>query len=627
MRRCKGQARRSAVRFYGGRGLALLLCAAAIAAGLGSPASARPTRHGGDQQSTGSLVLRVAGLPRAERASITLTGPSGAPRGLRVKRVITHVGTVRIRHLGVGAYRLRIRKVKLRHRTGRIRKGAVAKPLRTRLVVRVKKHRVKRLTVGYGTIVNPGLRSVGRGVAKVFGDPRSPTAVKLNRRARRGTILSAAPSAKLPQGLLAHVTSVRRVRGGSIAHLRPAGIYEVAPNIQFRVPVQLSDGATSSAGLPCQVNGGSVGIHPYVRISDAWVSGGWTTTHVAFWDVKTGANADLHFRTAAGVEIKADAGLSCSLPLPSIGFQGLAGPIPVYGAIRPGTEAQVSGGAKMTAEGSTNVTLGAGIGGVPPSASPHFSFDSPRFDFKSEVFASASAAISLNAEMGIGVANAANLHVALGNSLSFNAAPGDCSWDLDLGTFSAGGQLGPLSISTPSSPPLYHRNLWHEACSPPPPPPAPAPTPAPPTVSFPLVRATMSWGTESDIDLYSWDQEGRLISYFERYGIPEAELVEDVIPAFGEISHAPEIFQEVGSPNRTYTFGICVYRGDGGDVTLDVADPDGGHRSFERSFYAAGESAVVTTSPSGTGFDPGSDWCSYYEEEEEEEEYEYEEEF
>ena len=622
MRDCSGGTGHSSMRRHGARALALLLCALPIAAGPASSASARSAGHGRGQRSSGSLVLRVAGLPRAEHASITLTGPSGAPHRRRVRRTITKVGTVRIGHLRPGIYRLRVRKVRLRHRTGRIRKGAVATPIKRRLVAKVKRRRVKRLTVSYGTIVNPGLRSVSHGIAKVFGNPVSPTAVKLNRRARRGTILSAAPSAKLPQGLLAHVTLVRRVRGGSIAHLRPAGIYEVAPNMQFQVPVELTGGAKASAGLPCQVNGGSVGVHPYVRISDAWVSGGWTTTRVAFWDVKTGANADLHFRTAAGVEIKADAGLSCSLPLPSVGFQGLAGPIPVYGAIRPGAKAQVSGGAKMTAEGSTNVTLGAGIGGVPPSASPHFSFDSPHFDFKSELFASANAAISLDAEMGIGVANAANLHVALGNSLSFSAAPGNCSWDLDLGTFSAGGQLGPLSISTPSSPPLYHRNLWHQACSPPPPPPAPAP--APPEVSLPLVRATMTWGTESDIDLYTWDQDGRLISYFERYGIPEAELIEDVIPDFGETSHAPEIFQEVGSPNRTYTFGICVYHGDGGDVTLDVTDPGGGHRSFERSFYEAGESAVVTTSPSGTGFDPGSDWCSYYNDEEE---YEYEEEY
>ncbi len=563
----------------------------------------------------GALAVRVAGLPRTDRASVVLIGPAGAPRGARTRRTISRVGTVRIHGLTPGLYRLRARKVKIRHRTGTIRRGAVAMPVKNSVRVRVKSRRTRAVTVRYGTIVNPGVRGVAGHITKVFGNPQSPSAVELDHgpQVHAGSILSAAPSGQLPQGLLAHVVAVHRTRGGSLVQLRPAGIYEVVPNMDFNVPVTLDSGAQSSAGLVCKTDSGP-GIRPYVRISNAWVSGGWTTTRVAFWDVKTGANADLHFRTAAGIEIKADAGLSCSLPLPSVGFQGMAGPIPVYGAIRPGAKAEVSGGATMTAEGSTNVTLGAGISGVPPGAQPHFSFDSPDFKFNSQLFASASASLNLDAELGIGVASAANLHVALGNSLAFTATPGNCSWDLNLGTFSAGGQLGPLSISTPNTPPLYHRNLWHHACGAPPPPPSPPPAPAPPPISLPFARASMSWGTESDIDLYTWDQEGNLISYFERFGIGGAELVEDVIPDFGETSHPPEVFQETADPGRTYTFGICVFRGEGGDVTLDVTDPDGSHRSFQRSFFEAGESAVVTTSPDGTGFDPGSEWCSYIEE-------------
>lgn len=590
----------------------LVLAGLLIASAVGSVAlaAARPAAH-----HSGALAIRVAGLPRKERASAVLTGPTGASPGSRIRHTITRVGTVRIHGLAPGLYRLRVRKVKIRHHTGAIKPGAVADPVKNSLRVRVKSDRTRAVTVRYGTIVNPGLRGVAGHIAKVFGDPRSPSAVKLDRHShvRPGSILSAPPSGRLPQGLLAHVIAVHRTGANSVVRLRPAGIYEVAPNMDFNVPVTLDADAQSSAGLVCKTSGGP-GVRPYVRISNAWVSGGWTTTRVAFWDVKTGANADLHFRTAAGVEVKVDAGLSCSLPLPSIAFQGMAGPIPVYGAIKPGAKAEVSGGAAMTAEGSTNVTLGAGIGGVPPSAQPHFSFDSPDFKFSSQIFASASASLSLDAELGIGVANAANLHVALGNDLAFTAAPGNCSWDLNLGTFSAGGQLGPLSISTPSTPPLYHRNLWHQSCGAPPPPPPPPAPPAPPPSPLPFTRATMSWATESDIDLYTWDQEGNLIAYFERFGIPNAELVEDVIPDFGETSHAPEVFQETADPGRTYTFGICVFRGPGGDVTLDVTDPNGSHRSFQRSFFEAGESAVVTTSPSGAGFDPGSEWCSFVEE-------------
>jgi hypothetical protein len=287
----------------------------------------------------------------------------------------------------------------------------------------------------------------------------------------------------------------------------------------------------------------------------------------------------------------------------------MAGPIPIFGAIRPGAGAEVAAGARMSAGGSTNVTLGAQIGGVPPTAQPHIDFDSPKFDFKSELFATAKASLSLNAEVGIGVANAANIHLSLGNALEFTAAPGNCSWDLNLGSFSAGGQLGPVSISTPSTPPLYHRNLWHRRCGTTAPPPPPPPNP----ISLPLVRATMNWDTDSDIDLYIWDEEGRLTNYYERFGIPEAELVEDVIPSFGESSHARELFQETGDPERTYTFGICDFRGEGANVTLDVVDPGGGHRTLHESLYFAGDSSVITTSPDGGGYDPGSGWCSYIE--------------
>jgi hypothetical protein len=507
-----------------------------------------------------------------------------------------------------------VNTVRMRHRSGAIRRGAVATPVRRYLRIKVRPRHARRVTVSYGTIVNPGLRAVSGHISRVLGDPQSPSGVILDQRQgiHKGSILSAQPSGKLPQGLLAHVTSIRSGTGGTIVGIRPAGIYEVAPNMSFDTPLSASGGASSSQAFTCQTSG--PGLHPYVRVSNISASGGWTTSRVAFVEIKTGATVDLHFHAAAGVDVTASARLSCSIPLPSLAIQGMAGPIPIYGAIKPGASAEVAAGAKMSAEGSTDVTLGTHISGVPLSAQPQLSFDSPKFDFKSELFATAKASLSLNAEVGIGVANAANIHISLGNALEFGAAPGNCTWDLNLGSFSAGGQLGPFSISTPSTPPLYHRNLWHRACGASAPPPAPPPPPPPPPpITLPLARATMSWDSESDIDLYTWDQTGRLISYYERLGIPEAELIEDVIPSFGEYLHPPEIFQETGSPNRTYTFGICDFHGEGGDVTLDVVDPGGGHRTFHETFFEAGESTVITTSPNGQGYDPGFGWCHYIE--------------
>jgi hypothetical protein len=144
---------------------------------------------------------------------------------------------------------------------------------------------------------------------------------------------------------------------------------------------------------------------------------------------------------------------------------------------------------------------------------------------------------------------------------------------------------------------------------------APIPAPAPPPATLPLTRATMAWDTDSDIDLYTWDASGNLLYYGEREGIPNTELVEDVIPVEGEFSHVPEVFRETADLNRPYTFGICDFRGEGADVTLTVTDPGGGTRSYFHTLDYEGDSAVITSSPQGFDYSPPfDDWCHYLEE-------------
>jgi hypothetical protein len=408
------------------------------------------------------------------------------------------------------------------------------------------------------------------------------------------------------------------------AVLRGESIYEVAPSFTFDVPVTVAEGASASQMAQCSTGGSETGADPFAKLSNFHVSGGWTTSHLGFIDVKTGATAELHFDASAGVKVGTSSALKCELRLPSLSFQGMAGPIPVYGGIRPGAEAIISGGASMTSEGSTQVTVGVRAGGIPPHASPILGFSTPKFTVSSDVSAEVKAGVSLAAELGLGAENAANLHVDLTNSVDFSGKPGgECSWDLDLGAFSATGELGPLSISTPSTPSI-HKNLWHTACgTPPPPPPAatlPPATPAPPVgPTLPLTRAVMSWETDADIDLYTWDEYGNLLSYFERQGIPGAELVEDVIPEEGESVHPPEVFRETADPDRHYTFGICDYHRNGGPTTLEVVDPGGAVRTFHQDLMEEGEGVVITTSPPGAAFEPEPGWCQFSAEFEEEE--------
>lgn len=481
---------------------------------------------------------------------------------------------------------------------------AVASPVSSHIKVKVRAGATTKVEVKYGTIVNPGLRSASGKILHVVGDSTSPRELVMRgaHGVHKGTVLSAHPSSLLPQGLLAKVISTRRSDGALRVKVAPAGIYEVAPNLSFDIPLSEAEAARVSALLNCGPTGSS--FSPFARISDIHLTGGWTTTHVLFADVTNGATVELHFKAAAGVDITAGSGFSCSVSLPSIAIQGMAGPIPVYGAIKPQAKAEVASQGKLHTEGSTDLTLGTSVQ-IPGGAKPILSFGSPHFTLNSKAFTGLTASVGLDAELGIGVANAANLHLSMGNDLNFNASPGNCNWDLDLGSFGVGGKIGFVDIDGPSTPPLFHRNLWHQSCGAVPPP------PPPPTPTGPLTRATMSWDTDSDIDLYTWDSEGNVLYYGEREGIPNARLIEDVIPLYGEYEHPPEFFQETSDYNRPYTFGICDFRGEGADVTLTVVDPNGGSRTFHRTLYYEGDSAVITSSPAGVDYSPPWEWCQY----------------
>ncbi len=578
-----------------------LVLSVALLLGLGASASGR-AEAGGQRSAKATLKVRVVGLPRGERGAFTLLGPRQSPRSdQRLRRRLRRSGVSSLGGLRPGLYRVKVSRVRLRGSGNRIERGAVAFPIARKLRFRLKAGG-GRIDVRYGTIVNPGVRDVTGKVVRVLGNKASPSGVVLGRVAplRRGTILSARPSWLLPRGLLARVTDLRRGSGSVTAYLRPAGIYDVAPNMSFSIPLSDEPLAQGSSLVKC----GSE-LRPHVKVGDVRLTGGWTTTRVLFADVTTGAEAKLTFRAGVGVRVSAAAPLSCKLQLPVYALQGMAGPIPVYGGISPGAKAELGAAAKLYSEGSADITLGARIGAVPPTATPILGFSSPRFTVGAELFAGFKAGLSLDAELGIGAANAANLHLTFGNSIDFVASPGNCSWDLNLGTFSGGGKLGPFDVVTPSSPPLFHKNLWHAPCgSPPPPPPPPPPSP-----TLPFVRATMTWDTDSDIDLYAWDTEGNLTYYGEQLGIPDAELIEDIIPSEGDVFHPAEIFQETANPGRTYTFGICDFRGEGANVNLAVNDPSGGTRTFDRSLAGVGDSAVITTSPEAPGYLPEAGWC------------------
>jgi hypothetical protein len=466
------------------------------------------------------------------------------------------------------------------------------------LRAKVRRRKPGHVSVRYGTIRNPGLQVLSDRVVRVVGNPRNPRKIVLrtHRKYARGTVLSAPPGGKLPHGLLARITGVRSGSRLTTIGLRPASIYEVVPNMSFRTRLDIS-GAASSSAVACD---GLSGVTPFVRISDVWADGAWVTSRVwPFGDVKTGARLSLDFDVGAGVQVAAAVGISCTVTFPGLTVQAFPAGIPVYGTIKPVLEGTVGAGGRLRAEGKVRINTGARIEAIPPRAEPTLSVGPPRFQFTNEVFAEIGLGFGIRSEIGLGASDGANLHVAAANNVEFKVGGGTCRWDLRLGTFSAGGKLGRWSVSTPSTPPLYERNLWQAPCVPPP-------------LVAPLVRAQAAWNTDADVDLYAWDEAGHLLYFGEREGIPGAELIEDVIPDEGVTVHDPEIFRELSTLGRRYTFGLCLYRGTPTSVTLTVPhvpDPRGAPRTFPVNLDYEGDGAIVATSPEGPAYTPPPDWC------------------
>lgn len=135
---------------------------AGVAQDVVAAARRRPAR--------GALALRIGGLPRAAHASVLVIGPrQSRDSRRRYRRLLTGVGAVRLKGLREGVYGIAVRKVRLRRGAGAIERGAVALPVRRQLRVRVRGNRSRTIAVRYGSIVNPGVRSVAGLVRSVLG--------------------------------------------------------------------------------------------------------------------------------------------------------------------------------------------------------------------------------------------------------------------------------------------------------------------------------------------------------------------------------------------------------------------------------------------------------------------------
>jgi hypothetical protein len=353
---------------------ALALCAlAGVLTLIASPAPAAARVR------TGTLAVKVSGLPSWQR-------PLGLLRGPGTSRRIT-ARLLTIRRARPGLYTLTLQRVKLTRGAGAVKRGALAYPTRS-VRVRVRAGETARLAGGYTTIVNPGVVGLTGRVLSVGGEPANPSSVVLaGRHALHGSaILSMAPSAALPRGLLAHVRAARYARGRTTVALSPASVYEVMPVAQFDIPLHQSPTAVASAvKLKCGDDGAL-----YRRIENVGFAGGWNTTNVFGVNVKVGVRVMVHFDAEAGLDTSAVAigpgGLSCQV---TVSANGMAGPIPVTAGIYGKLTLFAGAGASLHAGGSLHVQAGAATVGAPPLLfwAPQVQFSNPRFDFGVGAFA------------------------------------------------------------------------------------------------------------------------------------------------------------------------------------------------------------------------------------------------
>ena len=434
-------------------------CALAVLAVTSLPANANAASR------PGTFMVRIAGLPAGQNPRGVLAGP-GVHQTLRASRAT-------LRHARPGRYTLTLAPVTLTRGQGPVKAGATAYPIRRRVSVELRAGGATRITGKYGSIVNPGVVSPDLAVQTVGGEAASPSSLTVagHPGLHVGQVLSLAPSARLPRGVLERIGAITFRHGATRLALFPVSIYAVVPVADFDVALQQTPvaGPASDGPRPGPVSASCDPNSPvYRRIQNLRFSGGWNTIRILGVDVKDGVHVAVDFDAEAGISDTAgvNLGIDCELDMAA---SGMVGPIPVTAGVFGELTASVTAGFAFDTHASVHVQASASTVGVPPTLlwKPDLSFSNPSVSFTVSHTASLSvtATIAAGVKAGLGNENIASATVKYGDDLTFTAQPGKCSWDVDFGAFSAEGKLLGWDIETPQTPPLYTRNLWHKPCA------------------------------------------------------------------------------------------------------------------------------------------------------------------
>lgn len=598
-------------RLRGAAGFAgLAVLAALLVVPSAAAAKPRPAKLAAVYGVAGKRVLHVSGFARSARRGQRVTLETRArKRRSRVRR------SGKVRRGG---------RFSLRWRYPRRSRSLV---VRVRVVKRTRtrgKRRRARRVVAVGSWRRIRVRGVRRGrprapvkPGRVISLPPADTGGQMvlsgRPRVRRGQVVALGQSRRTPAGVLQRVTGVARSGGTTVLTTVPASIPDLIPagSMDVQLPRRSApkvatlsskrkDSAVECTGGQAMSASADVDLTSSTRLEATWgpfsgLKAKFTGTAGAY------AALDATVSGAAACDLNPIGVFPGGIDLGTYRF--VIANVPIV--LQPNGQIWVWGhaeaNAQMTASASASLTATAGVayedGAFKPfgGVKPRTTYEPPGLSANGSVGLYAAPAVYVKVN-GIG-----GPELDLTSGLELAADTGATPWWTLTAPLSAGVKfkVNVWRINKESDRfEIFSTRRTLASAS------GPSPTPPAPLDRGPVNRATLTWDTETDVDLHVWDDQGNHTYFDAQDAIPGARLVEDIIPGYG-----PEYFEETAAYGRRYTYGICQFSGDGANVSLTITDPNGQQRTVTESLDFEEDYEILDSGPGGGGYVPPDGWC------------------
>jgi hypothetical protein len=288
----------------------------------------------------------------------------------------------------------------------------------------------RRVTVAYGTIVNPGLRELSGTILSVIGPADAPTAIVVpsKRVAKMGIVVSRRPSTQLPNGLFHRVTAVNGTGTRATLSLSAVLITDMVPVLsydgplagQFKLRAAPNAADTFSVGLEigaCSFDAGRLEKFSHLpRISNFRPN---LDINLAPWRGEVRANLTASFRVSVGFEVITSQALGCELKARVFNAVTVipVGPVfvPVYFSVPLGGKFSFEGATSVKREFAFDATVGMRTKRQGATLVPYGVWERSAVNVTTTRTETATFKLSafVGAEFGLGLPDIGNIKVAL----------------------------------------------------------------------------------------------------------------------------------------------------------------------------------------------------------------------